>query len=107
MNKNYHYLPVSLRELWSGYGLLYVPFIVLIILSERSFLTATFWYWLICGLLFIVEWKVPYFTITTESLTQKWLIGKVVIPLKSIKRVVRGERFGFGSQVYDVLLLCR
>jgi len=63
MEKNYRYLPVSLRELWSGYGLLYVPFIILIILSERSFLTATFWYWLVCGILFWLEYKGTYFLI--------------------------------------------
>lgn len=92
MGKNYRYMPVSLRELWSGYGLLYVPFTIVIVLSERSFLIATFWYWLVCGILFWLEYKGTYFLIKDGKLIgyASFLHGKD-IPLMKINRLTVGQ----------------
>jgi hypothetical protein len=92
MDKNYHYLPVSFRELWSRYGLIYIPFISLAVASQRSFLITIFWYWLVCGILFWLEYKGTYFLIKDGKLIgyASFLHGRD-IPLTKIKSLTVGQ----------------
>ena len=94
MKKDYHYLPIRAKELYWRYGALYVPWIILLIISGRSIVQFSIWYFIICVLLFIQEYFGVYFLIKDNVLIRKIFLRKdVKIPAENIERIVKG-RFG-------------
>jgi len=70
MQKPYRYLRTSLRDLSWRYGLFYAALLLALIFSYQPVLTISIWYWLIVGILFVLEYWGSYFIITDTSLIQ-------------------------------------
>lgn len=60
MPHSYHYLRSNTRRLWFSYSLVYVFLFLIALMYHKSLLPMTFWYWLICGTLFFLEYKGSY-----------------------------------------------
>lgn len=93
MNKQ-KYLQITWKKLRSPYGIIYLLFMVVTILSDRPPLQATFWFWLVCGALFLGEYYRSYWTIEKDVLRRQALFSSVTIPLIKVTSLVKGKPFG-------------
>jgi|GEM_PF-3086452 len=92
MQNKHHYLRVNPNELWLQYGIIFVPYFSLFLVSEYSVVLATLWYWLVCGILFYLEYVGTYFLIQDKKLISvaSFLHGKD-IPVENIKELTVGQ----------------
>lgn len=97
MTKDYHYLPVRINSLLWRYGSVYLPLIILFVLSNWSLLSIakfTILFLIICVPILLSEYLGAYFLMKDNFLIQRLLFGSErKIPIGNITKIVK-SRFG-------------